>query len=50
MTGKEAVEMFGKGRHLGKANFVYLNKAPNRHYRPYDLVVVPKHKVMYQLE
>ncbi|XP_071803571.1 dynein heavy chain domain-containing protein 1-like isoform X3 [Asterias amurensis] len=44
MTGKEAVELFGKGRHLGKAKFVYLNKAPNRHFRPYDLIAVPKHK------
>ncbi|XP_033127107.1 dynein heavy chain domain-containing protein 1-like isoform X2 [Anneissia japonica] len=44
MTGKEAVEMFGKGRHLGKASFIYLNKARTRHFRPYDLVVVPKHK------
>ncbi|XP_071943742.1 dynein heavy chain domain-containing protein 1-like [Antedon mediterranea] len=44
MTGKEAVEKFGKGRHLGKASFVYLNKAETRHFRPYDLVVVPKHK------
>ncbi|XP_038044677.1 dynein heavy chain domain-containing protein 1-like [Patiria miniata] len=44
LTGKEAVELFGKGRHLGKAKFVYLNKAPNRHFQPYDLVAVPKHK------
>ncbi|XP_022079964.1 dynein heavy chain domain-containing protein 1-like [Acanthaster planci] len=44
LTGKEAVELFGKGRHLGQAKFVYLNKAPNRHFRPYDLVAVPKHK------
>ncbi|XP_072028282.1 dynein heavy chain domain-containing protein 1-like [Amphiura filiformis] len=44
MTGKQAVELFGQGRHLGKATFVYLNRTPNRHYRPYDLTVVPKHK------
>nr|XP_006818816.1 PREDICTED: uncharacterized protein LOC100376274 [Saccoglossus kowalevskii] len=44
MTGKEAVEMFGRGKHLGKVKFVYLNKAPSRHFTPYDLVVVPKHK------
>ena len=50
MTGKQAVELFGQGRHLGKATFVYLNKTPNRHYRPYDLTVVPKHKVRYFLD
>ena len=50
MTGKQAVELFGQGRHLGKATFVYLNKTPNRHYRPYDLTVVPKHKVRFPFE
>ena len=50
MTGKQAVELFGQGRHLGKATFVYLNKTPNRHYRPYDLTVVPKHKVRFPLK
>ncbi|XP_077979356.1 dynein heavy chain domain-containing protein 1-like [Glandiceps talaboti] len=44
MTGKEVVELFGKGRHLGQVKFVYLNKAPSRHFRPYDLITVPKHK------
>ncbi|XP_070566099.1 dynein heavy chain domain-containing protein 1-like isoform X2 [Ptychodera flava] len=44
LTGKEVVEMFGKGRHLGEVKFVYLNKAPSRYFRPYDLIAVPKHK------
>ncbi|XP_019630284.1 PREDICTED: dynein heavy chain domain-containing protein 1-like [Branchiostoma belcheri] len=45
LTGREAAEMFVKGKHLGKVEFVYLNLTPNRHYRPYDLVVVPKQKI-----
>ncbi|XP_035689699.1 dynein heavy chain domain-containing protein 1-like [Branchiostoma floridae] len=45
MTGREAAEMFVKGKHLGRVEFVYLNLTPNRHYRPYDLVVVPKQKI-----
>ncbi|XP_066302846.1 dynein heavy chain domain-containing protein 1-like [Branchiostoma lanceolatum] len=44
MTGREAAEMFVKGKHLGRVEFVYLNLTPNRHFRPYDLVVVPKQK------
>ena len=36
--------MFGKGRHLGKAKFIYLNKTKTRHFMPYELSVVPKHK------
>ncbi|CAM5073721.1 unnamed protein product [Eretmochelys imbricata] len=42
LTGLRAAEIFVRNRHLGKINFVYLNVAPNRHFRPYDLVVVPK--------
>ncbi|CAM5073482.1 unnamed protein product [Natator depressus] len=42
LTGLRAAEIFVRSRHLGKINFVYLNVAPNRHFRPYDLVVVPK--------
>uniref|UniRef100_A0A8C8SJT4 Dynein heavy chain domain 1 n=1 Tax=Pelusios castaneus TaxID=367368 RepID=A0A8C8SJT4_9SAUR len=42
LTGIRAAEIFVRNRHLGKINFVYLNVAPNRHFRPYDLVVVPK--------
>ncbi|PIK44242.1 putative dynein heavy chain domain-containing protein 1, partial [Apostichopus japonicus] len=44
MTGKEVVERFGKGRHLGKAKFVYLNRSKTRHFRPYDLIEVHQHK------
>ncbi|XP_041479286.1 dynein heavy chain domain-containing protein 1-like isoform X6 [Lytechinus variegatus] len=44
LTGKEVVEMFGKGRHLGNAKFIYLNRTPTRHFMPYELTVVPKHK------
>ncbi|XP_072179432.1 dynein heavy chain domain-containing protein 1-like [Diadema setosum] len=44
MTGKEVVELFGKGRHLGKAKFIYLNKTKTRHFMPYELVMVPKAK------
>ncbi|XP_053861047.1 dynein heavy chain domain-containing protein 1-like [Malaclemys terrapin pileata] len=42
LTGLRAAEIFVRNRHLRKINFVYLNIAPNRHFRPYDLVVVPK--------
>ncbi|XP_043359693.1 LOW QUALITY PROTEIN: dynein heavy chain domain-containing protein 1 [Dermochelys coriacea] len=42
LTGLRAAEIFVRNRHLGKINFVYLNIAPDRHFRPYDLVVVPK--------
>ncbi|KAJ1121057.1 hypothetical protein NDU88_009185 [Pleurodeles waltl] len=45
ITGKMAAELFVQHRHLGKINFLYLNIAPSRHFRPYDLVVVPKSQV-----
>ncbi|XP_074917982.1 dynein heavy chain domain-containing protein 1 [Chelonoidis abingdonii] len=48
LTGLRAAEIFVRNRHLGKINFVYLNIAPNRHFRPYDLVVVPKHQASSQ--
>ncbi|XP_060119766.1 dynein heavy chain domain-containing protein 1 [Heteronotia binoei] len=42
MTGLQAVEAFVENRHAGRMHFLYLNVAPNRHFRPYDLLVVPK--------
>nr|XP_056714739.1 dynein heavy chain domain-containing protein 1 [Euleptes europaea] len=42
VTGLEAVEVFVRNRHVGQIHFLYLNVAPRRHFRPYDLVVVPK--------
>ncbi|KAH0625314.1 hypothetical protein JD844_033823 [Phrynosoma platyrhinos] len=45
MTGLQAAEVFARNRHAGKIKFLYLNVAPNRHFRPYDLVAVPKHLI-----
>ncbi|XP_035825634.1 dynein heavy chain domain-containing protein 1 [Aplysia californica] len=45
MTGREAVQFFAGCHHTGKIKSLYLNIAPNRHYRPYDLISVPKNKV-----
>ncbi|XP_029457600.1 dynein heavy chain domain-containing protein 1 [Rhinatrema bivittatum] len=42
MTGRSAIELCMKYRYQQKITFLYLNIARNRHYRPYDLVVVPK--------
>ncbi|XP_013418883.1 dynein heavy chain domain-containing protein 1-like [Lingula anatina] len=44
MTGREAVEYFGKLYHVGKIKHMYFNIAPHRHFRPYDLVAVPQNK------
>nr|XP_060623170.1 dynein heavy chain domain-containing protein 1 [Anolis sagrei ordinatus] len=43
ITGLQAAEIFATSRHAGRIRFLYLNVAPNRHFRPYDLVAVPKH-------
>ncbi|XP_077197132.1 dynein heavy chain domain-containing protein 1 isoform X2 [Paroedura picta] len=40
--GLQAVEVFVRNRQAGHMRFLYLNAAPSRHFRPYDLVVVPK--------
>uniref|UniRef100_A0ABM5FVF4 Dynein heavy chain domain-containing protein 1 isoform X2 n=1 Tax=Pogona vitticeps TaxID=103695 RepID=A0ABM5FVF4_9SAUR len=48
MTGLQAAETFARNRRLGKMQFLYLNVAPNKHFRPYDLVTVPKHLVNAQ--
>ncbi|XP_062983829.1 dynein heavy chain domain-containing protein 1 [Elgaria multicarinata webbii] len=45
MTGLQAAEVFAKNRHLGEISFLYLNVAHSRHFRPYDLVAVPKHLI-----
>lgn len=45
MNGREAVEHFAKCHHLGKIQFMYFNLAPNRHFRPYDVVEISKDKV-----
>nr|XP_034971207.1 dynein heavy chain domain-containing protein 1 [Zootoca vivipara] len=42
VTSLEAAELFARKRHLGKISFIYFNVAQNRHFRPYDLVAVPK--------
>ncbi|XP_054830568.1 dynein heavy chain domain-containing protein 1 [Eublepharis macularius] len=46
MTGLQAAEAFVKSRYAGgQVRFLYLNVAPSRHFRPYDLVAVPKRQV-----
>ncbi|KAK7008742.1 dynein heavy chain domain-containing protein 1, partial [Biomphalaria glabrata] len=45
MNGREAVQFFAASYHMGKVKSIYLNLAPNRHYRPYDLISVPKSKI-----
>lgn len=50
MSGREAVQFFASCHHLGKIKSLFLNIAPNRHYRPYDLVTVPKTKVKRVIE
>ncbi|XP_077782912.1 dynein heavy chain domain-containing protein 1 isoform X3 [Podarcis muralis] len=45
VTSLEAAELFARKRHLGKISFIYFNVAQNRHFRPYDLVAVPKRLV-----
>ncbi|KAH9510306.1 Dynein heavy chain domain-containing protein 1 [Bulinus truncatus] len=44
MNGREAVQYFACSNHMGKVKSIYLNLAPSRHYRPYDLISVPKSK------
>nr|XP_013814187.1 PREDICTED: dynein heavy chain domain-containing protein 1-like [Apteryx mantelli mantelli] len=44
LTGLQACETFMRNRDLGKIDCAFLNVAPSRHFRPYDLVVVPRHK------
>ncbi|KAJ6652297.1 hypothetical protein lerEdw1_012750, partial [Lerista edwardsae] len=42
LTGLQAAEVFARNWHVGRIQFLYFNVAPNRHFRPYDLVAVPK--------
>ncbi|KAL3832089.1 hypothetical protein ACJMK2_023767 [Sinanodonta woodiana] len=44
MNGREAVEFFAACEHAGQIRSLYLNRTPCRHYRPYDLITVPKIK------
>ncbi|XP_074839215.1 dynein heavy chain domain-containing protein 1-like [Carettochelys insculpta] len=48
LTGLQAAEICVGNRHLGHITFIYLNIAPNRHFRPYDLVVVQKRQAKPQ--
>ncbi|XP_061485744.1 dynein heavy chain domain-containing protein 1 [Rhineura floridana] len=48
VTSLQAAEVFARNRHAGEISFLYLNVAQNRHFRPYDLVVVPKHLISPQ--
>ena len=44
MNGRDAVEYFTTCYHTGKIKFMYFNIAPNRVYRPYDLIACAKNK------
>ncbi|CAL1542051.1 unnamed protein product [Lymnaea stagnalis] len=44
MNGREAVQYFTSCYHMGQIKSLYLNLATNKHYRPYDLISVPKSK------
>ncbi|XP_039203890.1 dynein heavy chain domain-containing protein 1 isoform X2 [Crotalus tigris] len=41
MSGLQAAQVLSGRYHAGEIRFFYLNTAPNRHFRPYDLVTVP---------
>ncbi|XP_072332032.1 dynein heavy chain domain-containing protein 1-like [Scyliorhinus torazame] len=45
LSGEDAVGILAKCSHLGKTKFYYLNIKPSPVFRPYDLIVVPKHKL-----
>ena len=45
MTGRDAVRYFVECHHTGQIKSLFFNYAPNRHFRPYDLVCVHKNKV-----
>ncbi|XP_038674896.1 dynein heavy chain domain-containing protein 1-like [Scyliorhinus canicula] len=45
LSGEDAVAILAKCSHLGKTKFYYLNIKPSPVFRPYDLIVVPKHKM-----
>uniref|UniRef100_A0A2K6G9F5 Dynein heavy chain domain 1 n=1 Tax=Propithecus coquereli TaxID=379532 RepID=A0A2K6G9F5_PROCO len=43
--GSQMMTILKTEGYLNKIHFLYLNVAPNRYFRPYDLVVVPPNKV-----
>ncbi|XP_076800448.1 dynein heavy chain domain-containing protein 1-like [Clavelina lepadiformis] len=42
ISGRQAVELFLKHKHMHRVKFIYFNLIKNRHYRPYDLISVPR--------
>ncbi|XP_032075272.1 dynein heavy chain domain-containing protein 1 [Thamnophis elegans] len=48
MSGLQVAEVLSGRYHAGEIRFFYLNAAPNRHFRPYDLVTVPGYLIKPQ--
>ncbi|XP_013924316.1 PREDICTED: dynein heavy chain domain-containing protein 1-like [Thamnophis sirtalis] len=48
MSGFQVAEVLSGRYHAGEIRFFYLNTAPNRHFRPYDLVTVPGYLIKPQ--
>ncbi|XP_070605500.1 LOW QUALITY PROTEIN: dynein heavy chain domain-containing protein 1 [Erythrolamprus reginae] len=48
MSGLQVAEVLSGRYHAGEIRFFYLNTAPNRHFRPYDLVTVPGYRIKPQ--
>ncbi|XP_048217210.1 dynein heavy chain domain-containing protein 1 [Perognathus longimembris pacificus] len=44
-AGSQAMAIMKTEKYLRTMHFLYLNVAPNRHFKPYDLIVVPQNKV-----
>jgi len=47
MTAREAVAYFAQLYHLGKIRHMYFNIVEQQRWSPYDLIAVPKQKVLY---
>ncbi|XP_054555405.1 dynein heavy chain domain-containing protein 1 isoform X5 [Talpa occidentalis] len=45
LLGSQMMAVLKTEKYLRKIHFLYLNVAPSRHFRPYNLVVVPPKKV-----
>uniref|UniRef100_A0A8C7A6A2 Dynein heavy chain domain 1 n=1 Tax=Neovison vison TaxID=452646 RepID=A0A8C7A6A2_NEOVI len=45
LLGSQVMNILKTERYLKKIHFLYLNVAPSRYFRPYDLMVVPPKKV-----
>ncbi|XP_053518807.1 dynein heavy chain domain-containing protein 1 [Artibeus jamaicensis] len=45
LLDSQVMALLKRERHLEKIHFLYLNVAPSRYFRPYNLVVVPPSKV-----